>query len=182
MRAYVLCALLTLSLLLTGCAGGEQRADFEKFSEELSEKDSLSFTSELRCEYDDRTLNFTLEFSGSDGGCSVTVLSPDDISGLRANLKPGGTELQYEDMILDTGELDEYGLSPMSALPCIVKALAGGHPESFWREGSVRMCELSADDGCTVRAGFREEDMCPLYAEIISGGRLRVFCKIAGWQ
>ena len=181
MKAYVLCALLAFSLLLTGCSGGEQRADFERFSKELSEKDSLSFTSDLRCEYEDKTLNFTLEFSGDKEGCSVTVLSPEDISGIRANLKPGGTELQYEDMILDTGELDEYGLSPMSALPCMVKALSGGHPESFWKEGSVSVCELSSPDGCTVRAGF-SEDMCPLWAEIISGGRLRVFCEIAGWQ
>ena len=181
MKAYVLCALLAFSLLLTGCAGGEQRADFEKFSKELAERDSLSFTSELRCEYDDKTLNFTLEFSGNDEGCSITVLSPADISGIRANLKPGKTELQYEDMILATGELDEYGLSPMSALPCIVKALCEGHPESFWKEGSVSMCELSACDGCTVRAGFIE-DMCPLRAEIISDGQLRVSCEIAGWH
>lgn len=182
MKSLCLSILLALSLLLTGCSAGAEEKNFQNFSRELNEKSSLSFVSEIRCEYEDKTVNFTLGFEGNAEGCSVTVLAPRLISGIKANLKPQSTELEFEDVVLDTGNLDEYGLSPMSALPKLVKAMSQGHLESFHREDKYRVYEISADENCSVSVRFKEDEMIPVSAEIISEGKVKVFCKIGNLQ
>ena len=44
------------------------------------------------------------------------MTEPEIIAGISARIAGDGTALVYDGMILDTGELDAYGLTPMSAL------------------------------------------------------------------
>ena len=45
--------LLGAALMLSACGGGAARAGFESFAEDLSAREELHFTSQLRAEYDD---------------------------------------------------------------------------------------------------------------------------------
>ena len=86
---FALCAVL----LLTGCGSGlEQRWD--EFSETVSEADNLSFTAALRAEYEDKSVSFELRYEQSGEECAVTVLSPEELRGVKAVRKNGSGALK----------------------------------------------------------------------------------------
>lgn len=181
MRRVFVPLLLCLCLLLTGCQS-EAKSRYEEFSRELSEKTDFGFTADVRAEYQDKTAEFTVEYIRYEGGCSVTVVEPELIRGVTAHMADGKTRLEFSGVILDVGPLDEHGLTPMSALPTLVRAMQSGHLESVRSEGGQLAAELKPEDHLTVTVWFEEESMTPLRAEIASGGRVAVYCDLKDWS
>ena len=177
-RLVLLC--LLLSLLLSAC-GSAALDRFEAFSARLNQAEALSFTAELTAAYPARTARFSLRYSQEDGVQRITVLGPDSISGISARLEAGSTALEYDGLILDTGDLDEFGLTPMSALPLLTDALGRGHADAFWAEEGLDAVELLYDDFTRVRAWFDAEGL-PCRAEIQCGDRVTVSCEIKNWS
>ena len=135
MKKLCLLTLLALSLLLAAC--GKDRAfksEYESFSKELASAEAVSFTANVRAEYEHKTARFALSYTGDESGAVVTILAPELISGISARVSPDGTSLEYGEISLDTGSLDSHGLSPMSALPVMMRALKSGHLDSYWTE------------------------------------------------
>ena len=95
MKKLYLPLLLILSVLLGGCANkGETR--FREFSEELRARSDLELTAEVRAEYDDRSCTFTLRCcEDGQGGCTVEVLEPELIRGVKARAHPRIPVLEY---------------------------------------------------------------------------------------
>ena len=75
--------LLLPALLLSGCTSGAETG-FERFRALLPT--AVHVTAELRCEYDDRSVSFTLHCDETDEGAAVSVLSPLEIAGVSAKL------------------------------------------------------------------------------------------------
>lgn len=173
--------LLCLALLLTGCANAARDCG-QRFSTGLNARSDLSFSAQLRAEYADRSCSFTLSCREDGEGCTVMVLSPDMLKGVRARLSAGASQMSYEDVTLDTGPLDRYGLSPLSALPTLLRAVREGHLDTAWNEGDFRVCEWILEDGLSARVWIQEESMTPVHAEIISDGRVTVFIDITDWS
>ena len=176
MKKIILTAALLVSLLLSGCGNAAQQR-YLAYSQELSERDSLGFTARLTAVYPDRSADFTLRYELSDGVQRVTVLEPESIRGVSARIDEGGTKLEYDAAVLDTGDLDRAGLSPMSALPLLVDALKSGHANAFWTEEGCDVVELLVDDVTTVRVHFDAAGR-PASAELVSDGVVRVQCEI----
>ena len=167
--------------MLTACGGGASRSSVEKFSQELREREDLRFTSRIRAEYDDRCAEFTLEYISGSDGCTVTVISPDIIKGVSAHVKAGETALEYEGVMLDTGMLDDFGLSPMSALPLLVDAMKNGYLDSAWEENGELAAIFVPSDEISVEVHMDKYTKTPVSAEISSSGRVRVFAEIKDW-
>ena len=101
-----LCALILLScLLLTGCGGDKVKESYQKFADGLNARTDLRFTADIRAEYEDKSCAFTLQYSEDSRGCTVEVLSPELIKGVRARLEDGSSSLEYSGVMLETGEL-----------------------------------------------------------------------------
>ncbi len=182
MKRVSLALLLAFCLLLTGCQGKENEKRFFAFSDKLNRTDALSFTAELRAEYADRTLSFTLGYEKGSEGETVSVVKPEQIAGIRARRAAGKDTLEFEGLILDPGPLDPYGLTPMSALPSLVEALCSGHLDSHWEESGALVYRLILDDHVSASVWFEPESMTPHYAELQSDDTVRVFCTIDDWR
>lgn len=181
MKRLCLPLVLIFCLLLSSCGSKVQAQRFEEFSNNISHAVSLSFSSQLRCEYEDRTTDFTLNYSENSSGASVSVIKPEIISGVTGRVKPDSWALEYDELVIDTGDLDKFGLSPMTALPAFVQALKNGHVDSYWEEENSFVYELCCDEHLTVRVWFNALNMIPQKAEIISDGQVKVFCQIENW-
>ncbi len=181
MKRLCLPALLLICLLLTGCGGKAAKKQYEQFASELSERSALSFTAELCAEYTDKTVEFTLQYEQDETGSTVTVLSPELIAGVKAQVSSGGTAIEYDGIIIDTGDLDSYGLTPMSALPVLVDTMINGHVDSYWEEAGQTVVQLIPNDHITAQVWF-DADMVPVHAELISEGRVSVKCDIQDWK
>ncbi len=182
MKQKVIPLLLSLCLLLTGCGKGRAETAYESFSERLNETERLSFTAQLRAEYAHKTARFTLSYAEDGTGGRVTVLAPELIRGVSAHVEPGGTTLEYDSVVLDTGSLDSFGLSPLSAMPVLVRALREGHVDSAWEEDGKHTVQLESADGLRCTVWFEPEGMTPLRAELISDGRVTVVLEIRDWR
>lgn len=181
MKRICLPLLLVFSLLLSGCGGKEIEKAYASFSERLGAQDTLSFTANVRAEYEHKTARFTLAYTEDAEGASVTVLAPELIAGVIARVEPGGTSLQYDGVVLDTGALDSFGLSPMSALPVLVQAMRSGHVDSFREEDGMYVYCLEPGDEYRCTVWFRPDGMIPVRSELESAGRVAVTAEISGW-
>ena len=174
--------LLCIALLLTGCGKSRAESEFETFSARLNALDSLRFTARVRAEYEHKTARFTLRYEeGAEGG-RVTVLAPELIRGVSARIRPGGTTLEYDSVVLDTGSLDSLGLSPMSSLPVLLHALRVGHAESFWEEDGQTVAQLAPDDALLCTVWFENSPLRPVRAELVTDGRVTVVIEISEWE
>lgn len=181
MKRRLLPLLLTVCMLLSGCGSGAAEKRFSSFSESLSQQKSLSFSADLRAEYPDRTLSFTLDYNQDADGQTIRVQKPERIAGIQAHLAPDSETLEFNGLILETGPLDPYGLSPMNALPKLVDALCSGHLESHWEENGSSVFHLVLDDHLSASVWFEPEQMVPYYAELQSDEIVHVFCTISNW-
>ncbi len=181
MKRLVLLLLLLPCLLLGGCGQNDAAARFAPFSEALAARSDLCFTAALRAEYPDRSAAFTLRYEDSAPGSVVTVLQPEEIRGVSVHLDGAESALGYDAITLDTGALDRYGLSPACAPARLVQALREGHLESAWEEDGLTVWELIVDDGQSVCV-WLSEALVPQRAELISDGRVTVFCEILDWS
>ena len=178
MKRLYLPLLLAFSLLLSGCGENTARKRFEEFTAELCEKELVSFSAELRCEYENKKLDFTLAYEENGEGCTVTVVAPELIRGIRAHARAGETAVEFDGVMLDTGPLDDYGLSPMSALPRLLEAMKTGYIDSVWEENGEYAALIVPDDHMNVQLHLDKYTMRPVYAELISDGKVSVFISI----
>lgn len=181
MKYRLIPLLLIFSLCLTGCGSRASEDVYARFSQELNRGGPLSFTGTLRCEYPDRTVNFRLRYERNGEQELVTVLEPEIVAGIRAVRESEGNKLEFEGLILDTGDLDPYGLSPMNALPLLVEALSHGHADSFWDDQGLKAVSLILDDHLSARVWF-DEGMTPHRAELVSDKTVTAVCEITDWR
>lgn len=182
MKRSIFPLLLCLCLLLTGCGKSKAETAFEAFSETLGETEALSFTAQVRAEYEHKTARFTLSYSEDADGGRVTVLAPELIRGVSARVASGGTTLEYDSVVLDTGSLDSFGLSPLSSMPVFVRALRTGHVDSAWEDDGKHAVQLEPEDGLRCTVWFEPAEMTPLRAELITDGRVTVVLEIREWN
>lgn len=182
MRKISSVILLCLAVMLTGCGGSAARESFEEFSTSLNDEAALCFTARIRAEYDDRTAEFTLDYTEDESGCVVSVVSPEMIRGVSAHITAGETALEYDGIMLDTGTLDSFGLSPMSALPLLVETMKSGYLDTAWEENDALCAVLVPSDNVSIELRLDKYTKTPLYAEISSNGRVRVFAEISAWS
>lgn len=130
MRKWMCVPMMTLCLLLAGCAGGTgagEEADAaalrapyanmtgcEMEAEIVWSEGDQEWRAEVRCEY------------VPDGETTVEVLSPETIAGVRAVVTGEDLKLEYEDLCLGAGTLSSQQVSPMACLPRLMSALRDG--------------------------------------------------------
>ena len=157
MKRLLLPLLLCLCLLLSGCGKDRAEREFESFSARLNAAQTLRFTAKVRAEYEHKTARFTLAYEEDAEGGRVTVVAPELIRGVSARFEPGGTTLEYDSVVLDTGSLDSFGLSPMSSLPVLLHAMRVGHAKRTGR----RSCSSPPTTSCCARSGLKRTRCAP---------------------
>ena len=181
MKRFLLPVLLCITLFLSSCGKSRGEGDYRAFAERLNALGTLSFTAQVRAEYEHKTARFTLAYEEDGEGGRITVVAPELIRGVSARVRPGSATLEYDSVVLDTGSLDSFGLSPLSSLPAMLRAMRDGSVDSIWEEDGKRVVQLIPDDGLRCSVWFDKADMRPLRAELITDGRVTVYVELSDW-
>lgn len=182
MKRTVICTLMiTLMLALCGCGGGEE-ARYEEFRQRLAAANELGFTARLSAEFTEKTESFTLSFFKDSEGCTVEILEPEIVRGIKAHVDADGTRLEYDGVILDVGKVTESGLTPMSALPELMRALSEAHLVSAVSEDTRLCVTLEPEDELIIKLWLDADTLCPTNAEMIFEGVSVVFADIDDWR
>ena len=178
----ILPLLLAALCLLTGCSS-KYSGLFEKLRTDTADSTALSFNADIRAEYDDRTERFSLACTRSAGETCVTVTRPESIAGVRARCADGGLKLEYGAVSMDLGVTDEKtGLTPAAAPAILTDAIINGFLTACGRDGDTVLCSVAYNDDISVQLWLSGTEGVPVRAEIVSGGRVTVFCDISDWK
>ena len=191
MRRWCCVPMMTLCLLLIGCEAEQKEsegrialAEYRSMTGCVMEaevtggmgtEDATSFT--LRCEYI------------PEGECSVEILTPETVAGIRAVIDGEELTVRYDDLCLPAGTLSREKISPAVALPWLMDALRDGWllEESTEEIGGVpclRICVDETDDGAAMEATvwLRKEGWSPLRGEIAVDGEIIFAAEFTDFQ
>lgn len=200
MRSARLCALtIAPALLLAACGGGEaDRAEelLQQARRAYVEMTACAAHVELTADYGERVFSYGAELSWEkEGELVITLTSPENVAGASAVVHAGETALEYEGVMVETGPLDDRGLTPVDAVPALL---------TYAREGFVAECCLE-DSGSTgeetpqaLRLSLREPEAQPgtgrecelwldpetfalLRGELSLDGRTVIQCRFSGF-
>ena len=165
-----------LILLLTACGAGEETNETAQLQQQYAAVESATMEAEIVCHYDDEIRTYTLLCAYTPERSTVTVLSPENLAGISAQVEDGTLTLSYDDISLDAGTYSAAAVSPVVALPKLMEAAAHGYITEESREtvGERKCLRLSADlsdrPGMLYTTWFDAETMLPLRSEISADG------------
>lgn len=118
-------------LLLTSCGGTEGGNQAEELAltirGEYLALEKLSASVEITADYGVRVYDFALTAAVNGEETVLTLTQPEWVAGLTARLTGEDSQLEYDGLILETGPLNDEGLSPVSALPELLEAARSGY-------------------------------------------------------
>lgn len=176
MRKATIFALMLL-FLLTAC-GGEETDLVTQLQREYAAVEQATVEADIICHYEDEVREYTLLCAYTPKKSTVTVLAPENLSGISATVENGMLTLSYDDISLDAGTYSAASISPVVALPKLLEAAAWGYPaeqseETMGERTCVRLgCDLSEAPGTVYTTWFDKETLLPLKSEIAADGVL----------
>jgi len=176
-------AFLTVFLFFLSACGthGDEK---EELVSSLAAITGAEYTARVTASFPAREAEFTLSFSSSPEKTRICVISPEEIAGVSCSVNPDGATLEFDGAVLEIGELDESGISPLSCISTLMHS---------WKKGDfaeISPCVIfgksaylavSREDMASVpveyRTWFSKEDFLPLYSEIFSDGERIITCN-----
>ena len=152
----VLVLTMTLCLTLT-CCGGEGGSQAEQLALDIRGEylamSGCAASMEVTADYGQRVYEYSVDLTWQREGESVlTLTAPENVAGVTARLTEGETALDYDGVRVETGPLDDTGLSPVSAVPVLLDYATS--PPAAWRPWRTGRC-------CGWTAGTRRGRRAP---------------------
>lgn len=182
---WKLLAVPMMLLLLTSC-GAEKNPveDALSFRNAMLEHSGCTFAADIVTEVEDRGYTFSLDAVYEVGGrTELTVTAPETLAGIRAEMTAGDAVLEFEDIALDFGKLDDAMETPLYA-PWVLGA--------GWESAYV---DCAGEEGelyhVTYRLGYEDEELIvetwfrdgvPVLAEIYREETLLLSAKIESFN
>jgi len=151
------------------------------FREQFENAGSVSMELTLRADYGERVCDYRLSCRSAGGETAVTVLEPESVKGAVVRiLSDGSVSLSAGGAEVYTGGVLEDGLSPVDAVPAMLKAwksglVTGTSAEKFGGEA----CEAAVfrlSDQSSLRTWFSLRTSLPVHAEIYRSGAAVILC------
>lgn len=169
--------ILFACLLLSGCGTQEAGAEELALQMRTAYLSATAITADLTitADYGDTVYDYALYLEAGQLGGSLTVVEPEELSGIQVQWTEEGSTLIYDGASLDMGELSPDGLSPTDGIPLILEALCSGEMTAGYQEQldgeEVLVVELenpnqTEDGASTLRVWADEEDFSLLRAEV----------------
>ena len=145
MRKLLFCVPMMI-LLLAACGGGSAGGSEEEtlalaIRGEYLEMTSCAATAEITADYGQRVYQYTMSVEASEEETALVITAPETVVGITARLKDKDSLLEYDGIAVETGPMNQQGLTPVSAVPALLEET---------RSGYMRACALE-EDGTLLR-------------------------------
>lgn len=184
-KKVLICVMICL--ILPGC-DASPKSDMQQALDlraSLLETGGCSFTAVIGADFGERVYSFSVSCDYTAGeGAKITVLQPEEISGIAARVSERGAVIEFEDLELDFGQLAEGNVSPMEAAWLLPHCWEGAYIDSVGQDGDLlRITFLDGyeDETLTVDT-WLNTDKTPVYGEIIYEGVRCLTVEITQFQ
>ena len=182
--AFLLVLTIVLTLL-TGCAAAEPAQLPLSFRTQLLQAGACSFTAEIRADYGDTVVPFTLACSWTPDGTELTVVQPESIAGIRAAVRGSAACVTFDDTQIGLGSLAEGALAPLAAPYVLAQCWAGEYIDCTGTEdGLLRTTYRMGYDEqeLTVDVWFQTDPAVPVRAEISCDDVMQMQLRISDFR
>lgn len=177
--------MLLLCLLLSACSRTENRMqEALNFRTQLLAASQCSFTAELTAQGEQEVFSCTLDcVLRPDGSARVTVLEPEEIAGISAEVSQEGTRVIFDGLELDCGDL-RGSVTPLGAPGLLQAAWTGGYIAAAGREEERTLVRCLLGSGREERQveTWLDGDGTPVLCEIVEDGQLVLSCVLRDWS
>ena len=153
MRKCVVCVLMT-TLLLAGCGqGGGNEAEELALTirgEHLA-MNGCAARAAVTADYGQRVYRYEMAVSVTGEETLLTLSAPETVAGLTARITGEENLLEFDGVSVETGPLDDNGLTPVSAVPALLEAAKTGY---------ITACALE-EDGTVLRVDCGDPEGTP---------------------
>ena len=137
----------------------------------------------VRADYGDEVADFDLHFTGDESSGTITVKAPESVAGFSIIISDGKVNTDFDGVSLYMGEIDELGKTPACAFMTVIEAWKSGYitNSKFELLDGIDTVALTAcvDDTCEVRTWFNKDTLLPVHSELLSEGRVVLFCDFS---
>ena len=171
----------SMLLLLSGCsAGSSPESSGQAIRERYENAASFSVVAQVTADYDDTVYEYKVKYAGDDESGTLQVLSPQVIAGLTAFISDGGSSFVFEDAELFSGPVDDEGLTPIGAIPAIIRQWRFGHISDINGENfnGTRVISITNQitDKTILVTYFDRESLLPVESQLSYEGKTRIIC------
>lgn len=165
-----------LMLLLTACGGGGEKDQAAALQQQYAAVSAATLEADVTCSYEGEERTYTLLCAYTPEKSAITVLAPENLTGISATLEGETLTLSYDDISLDAGSYSAASISPVAALPKLMAAAASGYltehsEETVGERPCLRLAfDLEGDEGTLYTTWFDQETLLPLRSEISADG------------
>ncbi|MGX8698522.1 MAG: hypothetical protein ACSW8F_01155 [bacterium] len=136
------------------------------------------FTAKVDADYGERLWSFRLALEGD----TVTILEPESIAGIEAQVGEDGVTLRYDGAEVYTGAVTASGLSPAEALPLMRKLWREGLVTDAQRHGDTLWLTFYVEEGTRLVTAFDAASFTPLTAELYREGSRVLSAEISDFS
>lgn len=142
-----------LLIALSGCrkepSPAQKALDFRTA---LLEAGGCSYTALIHADYGERTYSFTVDCTYHvDGTASLTVLQPEEIAGISAEISGAGAIVEFQDLALDFGQMADGTVSPVEVCHLLGQCWGGAYIDSSGKDGEM--------ERISYQYGYEEEQL-----------------------
>ena len=187
-KSCVMCVLM-ISLLLSACgAGGNgepQELALTIRGEYLSAQ-GCAAELDITADYGQRVYTYAVKVTVAGDEGVLTVTAPEEVAGITVHMDPEQGRLEYDGAMLETGPLDQGGLTPVEAVFALLESARSGFmdscvPEVLGERQTVRvLCrqpELPAGQGRETSLWFDSGTHSLVQGEILVDGHRVILCR-----
>lgn len=177
-----------MTALLSGCAGQPKMSKAEELAlavrGEYLEMTQWTGKASITADYGRRVYRYELTAAGTEGETVLTVAAPEEVAGITARLMGTDSVLEYDGLSLETGTLNEDGLTPVSAIPALLDAARSGYITACALETENTLLrvecgdpELPAGSGTVTTLWFDAGSGALVRGEITVDGLRVILCE-----
>lgn len=188
MRKCLVCVLMT-TLLLTGCgkAGGSEAEELAlAIRGEYLAMDNCAAQAAVTADYGQRVYRYEMAVSVTGEETLLTLSAPETVAGLSARMTGEENLLEFDGVSVETGPLDDSGLTPVSAVPALLEAAKSGYITAcaLEEDGSVLRVDCgdpagSPGTGAETALWFDAATHALMRGEISSDGFRVILCEFS---
>lgn len=161
------CVILLLTVAGCGTKAAPTQAALT-LRTELLEAGGCTFQAIVGADCGERVYSFTVDCRyTTDGAAELTVLQPEELTGIAATVAADGLSVEFDGAELDFGPLAGGNVSPITACQVLGRSWTGGYIDSGGADGALeRVTYLDGYGEAALTVETWLDDGRPVYGEI----------------